>query len=125
MTVVIMDGILISCLSLVVVLLIVGSNIGNAIMMVHQVSVENTTIITNSNINNKSLSSYTTSSNSTINIGPPHKVTIPFNSQQQQPTALSAEKKQQLMQSHPKSTPLPSSGKPTQRPIPGTQTSMP
>ena len=121
MTVVIMDGILISCLSLVV-LLIVGSTIGNAITMVHQVSAENTTITTNSSINNKSLSSYITSSNSTLNIGPPHKVTIPFNSQQQQPTVLSVEKKQQLMQSHPKSTPLPSSGKPAQRPIPGTQT---
>jgi hypothetical protein len=94
--------------SLFVVSLLIGSLIGNVMVQATEQSVNNA-------------SSYTPT-NSTLNIGSPHKVTIPFHSQQQ-PTLLSEAKKQQLMQSHPHSPPLPSSGKPIQGPAPGTQTS--
>jgi hypothetical protein len=61
------------------------------------------------------------SNSSTLRTGPPQKVTIPLDSQQ--PTILSEAKKQQLMQSHPQSPPLPSSGQPIIGPAPGTQIS--
>lgn len=60
-------------------------------------------------------------SSSTIRTGPPQRMTIPLDSQQ--PTILSEVKKQQLMQSHPQSPPLPSSGQPIIGPAPGTQIS--
>ena len=60
-------------------------------------------------------------SSSTLRTGPPQKMTIPLDSQQ--PTILSEAKKQQLMQSHPQSPPLPSSGQPIIGPAPGTQIS--
>ena len=85
--------------------------------MVHQISAQNA----NNNHHHKPSSPYTSNDN-ILNVGAPHKVTIPFDSQQ--PTVLSDEKKQQLMQSHPKSPPLPSSGKSIQGPIPGSQTPL-
>ena len=60
-------------------------------------------------------------SSSTLRTGPPQRMTIPLDSQQ--PTILSEAKKQQLMQSHPQSPPLPSSGQPIIGPAPGTQIS--
>src|ERR671932_2591809 len=60
-------------------------------------------------------------SSSTLRTGPPQRMTIPLD--QQQPTILSEAKKQQLMQSHPQSPPLPSSGQPIIGPAPGTQIS--
>jgi hypothetical protein len=60
-------------------------------------------------------------SSSTLRTGPPQRMTIPLDSQQ--PTILSEAKKQQLMQSHPQSPPLPSSGQPIKGPAPGTQIS--
>lgn len=60
-------------------------------------------------------------SSSTLRTGPPQRMTIPLDSQQ--PTILSEAKKQQLMQSHPQSPSLPSSGQPIIGPAPGTQIS--
>jgi hypothetical protein len=67
--------------------------------------------------------SHTPDNNSSITLrtGPPQRMTIPLDSQQ--PTILSEAKKQQLMQSHPQSPPLPSSGRPIIGPAPGTQVS--
>jgi hypothetical protein len=93
--------------SLSLALLLIGSLIGDT--MVHQALAAQT-------INN---SSPYTSTNSTQNAGPPHKVIIPFYSQE--PTTLSDVKKHPP---HPHSRPLPSSGESIQGPLPGTQTSM-
>jgi hypothetical protein len=67
--------------------------------------------------------SHTPDNNSSITLrtGPPQRMTIPLDSQQ--PTILSEAKKQQLMQSHHQSPPLPSSGRPIRGPTPGTQIS--
>lgn len=65
--------------------------------------------------------SHTPDNSSILRTGPPQKMTIPLDSQQ--PTILSEAKKQQLMQSHPQSPPLPSSGQPIIGPAPGTQIS--
>ena len=96
----------ISISSLSLASLLIGSLIGDT--MVHQALAQT--------INN---SSPYTSTNSTQNVGPPHKVIIPFYSQQ--PTTLSDVKKHPP---HPHSRPLPSSGEPIHGPLPGTQTSM-
>jgi hypothetical protein len=59
-----------------------------------------------------------------LNLGSPHKVSIPLYSQQH-PIMLTNAKKQQLMQQNQLSQPLTSSGEPIQGPSPGTQTSLP
>lgn len=117
--IIIKHRIAISCISLTLSVLLIGSPIGNAIIT-HQASAQTIIIIT---INNKKSSPYT-SINTMLDLGPPDKMTIPFYSQQH-PTVLSDTKKQELMQHNQPSPSLPSSGKSIQRPTPGTQTSLP
>ena len=113
----------ISSMSLILsllLLLLIGSTIENA--MVHHASAQ--TIINTSNNNNNKKSSPYTPIDSMLNIGPPDKLTITFNSQQH-PSILSAEKRQQLMQHNQPGPQISSPGEPIQGPVPGTQTSLP